>query len=497
MNNLKLILGGPGCGKTTRLLQIVEQEMNNGVPPSAIAFVTFTKAAAEEAKQRAAAQFSLSGDDLPWFRTIHSLAYARLNIQRDEMLTGKDWQEFAEMVNEPMSGGLDASDGAPIVASGREIGDVLLRICDYAATTMMPLDEAWHSLNEPVPWFRLKRFADALTQYKSDTGRMDFTDLLKHYAASGPPVPVQVAVIDEAQDLTAAQWAAVKMAFSGVERTFVGGDDDQAIYHWAGADVAQFLTLSDMPEVLPISHRLPRQIHSLATKIAARITARYHKRFAPSEREGTITWHQHPSGVEFANGSWLILARNNYMLFGLEKMIREQGYVYTRRSGPSVSPMDVKCMQLWERLRTGKVADMAASEARALAKALDQPKPQTKELQRYTLASFGWQVWAEHPWYMALTGISPERRDYYLACLRRGERLTKPPRLRIETIHGVKGAEADHVLLMTDMSDRTAKSFRLNEDAEHRVFYVGVTRALKSLHLVMPQSFLNYPLYFS
>ena len=63
----------------------------------------------------------------------------------------------------------------------------------------------------------------------------------------------------------------------------------------------------------------------------------------------------------------------------------------------------------------------------------------------------------------------------------------------METIHGVKGAQADNVLLLLDYSRRTANGFNLNPDHEHRVFYVGVTRAYHSLHIIRPQTYNSYP----
>jgi superfamily I DNA/RNA helicase len=290
MNNLKLILGGPGCGKTTRLLQIVAEEMATGIPSTAIAFVTFTKAAASEARTRAAAQFQLDPDhDLPWFRTIHSLAYSQLNISRDEMMSRRDWVEFGDVVGETITGTLDATDGL-LAFSTKHIGDQLLHIYEYAMTTLRSLRDTWHLLNDAVDWHRLKRFVDALTAYKADTGKFDFIDLLHQYSDHGPPVPIQVAVIDEAQDLTAAQWAVVERAFSGAERVYVGGDDDQAIYQWAGADIQRFLTLSTTPDVLRVSHRLPRAVHELSRQVAARIGMRYTKLFrAPLPGTNTRT----------------------------------------------------------------------------------------------------------------------------------------------------------------------------------------------------------------
>jgi DNA helicase-2/ATP-dependent DNA helicase PcrA len=498
MNNLRLVLGGPGCGKTTRLLNIVEQKMNEGVPAKEIAFVTFTKAAATEAKERAAALFSLdAATDLPWFRTIHSLAYARLSIQQDEIMQRADWRTFGTLVGEVLSGTWSAEDGAPSASNaGREIGDILLRTVDFAATTRVSLEAAWRALDEAVDWHRLVRFAEALRLYKQDADKIDFTDMLLQYAATGEPIPVRIAVIDEAQDLTAAQWAAVYRAFGNADEIYVGGDDDQAIYSWAGADVAHFLALSKTPEVLPISHRLPRTVHAFADTIARRISARYAKRFSSSDREGAVEWHQHLDAVDIAGtpGTWFLLARNNYMLTRIEAAMRALGVNYARRSGAAISPDDVSAMQNWERLQSGKLPDVSAREGRALRKLLGLDAFPMKELQRYTLDTL--QIPAERredPWYVALSEIPQERRDYYRTCLRRGEKMTKAPRIRIETIHGVKGAEADHVVLLPDLSSKTARSFRLDPDNEHRVFYVGATRALRTLHLVMPQSELYYP----
>ena len=63
-----------------------------------------------------------------------------------------------------------------------------------------------------------------------------------------------------------------------------------------------------------------------------------------------------------------------------------------------------------------------------------------------------------------------------------------PPRHHVSTIHGVKGGEADHVVLMVDMAGKSYKEYKLRPDDEIRVFYVGMTRAKKHLHIVLPQT---------
>ena len=45
-----------------------------------------------------------------------------------------------------------------------------------------------------------------------------------------------------------------------------------------------------------------------------------------------------------------------------------------------------------------------------------------------------------------------EEKEFWISALRLGEKITEKPRIRISTIHGAKGAEADHVALVTDIS---------------------------------------------
>lgn len=77
-------------------------------------------------------------------------------------------------------------------------------------------------------------------------------------------------------------------------------------------------------------------------------------------------------------------------------------------------------------------------------------------------------------------------------CLAHGESLTAP-RIHISTIHAVKGKEADHVVLWTALTKRLADQLRIAPDAEHRVFYVGVTRARQTVAVVVPRTQYWYP----
>ena len=65
--------------------------------------------------------------------------------------------------------------------------------------------------------------------------------------------------------------------------------------------------------------------------------------------------------------------------------------------------------------------------------------------------------------------------------------LSFDPLINLSTIHMSKGGECDNVMLFTDLSRANREEMEVNPDDTHRVFYVGVTRAKKSLHIVQAE----------
>lgn len=486
----KLILGGPGCGKTTRLLNVVEEEMAS-VAPDQIAFVAYTKIAAEEAKKRAATKFGLNVKrDFPWFRTIHSLAYNQVGVMRDEVMQKRDWYAFGKLIGEQVSGGSTSAEDIKDVSQITK-GDRMLTICTYARDTLMTLQESWELHDDlEVGWHEIERFDSALKQWKDQNAKLDFTDMLEMYGVHCAPMMLDVAIVDEAQDLTPLQWTVIDKAFRHVKRLYVGGDDDQAIYTWSGADIKRFMAIEGEKEVLPHSHRMPHEIFIFSQDLAKRISERYEKNFLPTDHRGSIQWYHTPEQVDlFTEGTWLLLARNRYMLKRLEGMVRSNGLLYRTKWGTSVDVEQINAIYGWEDLRAGRT--VTAAVAKSVFKFLGRKPPRFSSAEPYTKEALGLEC--KRIWHEALREIPPAQRVYYVACLRRKENLRREPNIRIDTIHGVKGAEADHVLLMTDLSFRTKKTFDDKPDDEHRVFYVGVTRARRSLHLIEPQGISFYP----
>jgi superfamily I DNA/RNA helicase len=462
----------------------MEHALEAGVRPERIAFCAFTNAATDEARTRACARFGLSEKELPFFRTLHSLAFRELGLNRSDVVGPEHLQELSTITGELMGG--DTSTDGP--AAGRN-ADPMLTVDHYARTTRQSLRDAWHDHGGGLEWFRLKRFADAYTLYKTDRELLDFTDMLTDYADSAlPPVPVEIAIVDEVQDLTLAQHGVAERAFGGCPTIYYAGDDDQSIHRWAGAAEDYVYGLPFAREVLPLSHRLPATIFNLAQQVVLRIGHRFAKNQSAAKTGGIVDWIGQLSEADLSQGRWLLLARTRAQLEALCVLAREQGCLYTIKGKSSLLPEHLRAILAWEDLRAGRRVE--GSDALYALRSAGLPTGAVDDGHTYSAAEL--RIDPSVIWHDALIRIPLDDREYYLACMRRGERLKEPPRIRVETIHGAKGAEAENVLLTTDMTYRTNRGYELDPDSEMRVLYVALTRASRRLVLLAPQTAYGY-----
>ena len=93
-----IVLGPPGTGKTYTLLNKVQDYLKN-TDPDRIGYFAFTKKAANEAKTRAMDKFNYTEDDLPYFRTLHSLAFRRLGINKDQVMQKRHYEDLGRKEN--------------------------------------------------------------------------------------------------------------------------------------------------------------------------------------------------------------------------------------------------------------------------------------------------------------------------------------------------------------------------------------------------------------
>ena len=488
-SHTQVILGPPGTGKTSTLLGLIEDELESGTEPERIGFFTFTKKAVNEGKERAMHRFSITNKQLPFFRTLHSLAFRQLGLTRESVVSNSDIYDLNEKLNLKLTGRTTSDDGHLF---GMTHDDRLAFIENLARMRDIPLKEQWHEVEDAVGWFELERFARGLKLFKEDRLLVDYTDMLQNFLVDGDVPVLDVMFVDEAQDLSPLQWAVVRKLAEKAKKIYVAGDDDQAIYRWAGADVEYLIKNSTDAMVLKQSYRVPSSVHKVASQCIGQVGSRIYKEWKPRTDEGLVRWEATIEQVNMDQGEWLVLARTNYLLEGVDEYCRNEGWFFEVKGRPSISEAKVRAVIYWERLRKGQTVTLA--ECANILKYIKVKTPKKLDLLDTDLVLQYEDLKSHFPdlpdghWYDVFTLLSPKDISYIRAMLRRGEKITKQPRIRLSTIHAAKGGEATNVVLLTDITTRVYKNYQQNPDEENRVFYVGITRTKENLYLIEPKT---------
>lgn len=502
--------GPPGTGKSTTLLNVVDTLLGGAAAPEDIVYTTFTRAGAYEARDRAAARFKLSPDRLPYFRTLHSLCYQATG---GDVMGPSDWCTIASRIGLGFTLKFSPDEGVP---RGASKGDALMSLWALSRMVKRSLRDVYDHQDEwqislPGTSFEeCQHFVDAVGAYKTAFNKVDFTDMLDLYLARPEKCAFDYVIIDEAQDLSPLQWSVVQRLCESAKEVHVAGDDDQAIHEWNGASPKSFIELKASEgcyRVLDQSYRVPLRVHRKAQEIITGVKTRLEKIYKPREAplphgRGHVGYIGSLDGVDLTKGTWLLLARNNCFLEQYADAAERAG-VYYHWSGQAGVQNIVSAILTWFKVQAGqRVTAGEAKKMYAFMSTRDRIKrggktqlaaqPDHNPVDKASLtADFG--LVFDGPWTEALDLIKDDDREYLIAT-EKNEGLAAQPRILVSTIHGAKGKEADHVVLCPDMTWRTYDAFEKNPDAEHRVWYVGVTRAKQSLHILPPSGQHHYSL---
>jgi len=493
-----IILGPPGTGKTTTLLNLVDQFLKDGIRPRQIGYFSFTKKAATEAATRAAEKFNLDiENDLPFFRTLHSYAFNQLGMTKEKMMKQEDYKEFGQKCGIPIKTAKYSTEDGTFNSDNE-----YLTIINTARVKRMDLLEYYDSRQNILDIERGTLFllAEELKRFKKEKGLKDFTDLLEDFLNKETLNKFEVLFIDEAQDLSLLQWDMVRKIWSRAGKTYIAGDDDQAIFKWAGADVDHFIALKeevDDIQTLDQSYRIPGgPIHELSQKIISKVQNRFNKEYKPRDEIGILKRYSDITQVDMSKGEWLVLSSANYFLEDAKDLCEIQGWYYQYKGINSVPLKLLLALNNWEAWR--KDAQLNHLEIKNIYEYLGSNvlpgfqkgktlHSDTKYLMRDCRADHG--LITDNVWYQAFEGLDPMTETYIRNMRANGEQINKNPRIKMSTIHGAKGGEADQVLLMQDLTGAAIETFSHDPDELHRLFYTGATRAKRELHVLDPKNF--------
>ena len=476
--------------------------MSQGILPSKIGYFAFTRQAAHEAIERACQRFGLEESQLPWFRTLHSFALRLSGIRSEQVMQSEHYKELSQAIGIDI--GVDKSNSEDNIVESNATNDPFLAIINLARLKKVSLRKEYNSSNTDIDWVTLSYVAESLTNYKKRMKLYDFTDMLEMFVnQSSMFCPnLSVSFIDEAQDLSPLQWDVAHIIEQHSDKIYCAGDDDQAIYKWAGADVDHLIGLNGGYEVLDQSYRVPQSVHALASRISKRIHKRVPKSYLPKPEEGIVKRVTDIMDLDLSEGSWLILAQANYLLYDCVDNLRSRGHLFAYNGTRSISQKISEAVNGWEQMRKGKVITAHAARTvynymsvgnrvkrgfKKLPHIMDDDLLGLEELQK----NHGLLATKDMIWHEAMDKIPDGERAYITALLRRGEKFNSTPRIELSTIHGSKGGEADNVVLFTDVSPAASKAAEDDPDELHRVFYVGVTRTRQNLYLIEPEDALR------
>lgn len=303
LNGPVLILAGAGTGKTRVITFRIAHLIEKGVAPQHILGVTFTNKAAREMQERVnqlvPRRRNADPDSRPTLCTFHSLCVRilrrhieKLGYKRNFVIyTESDQLGAIRKILSRISAKGEKSDPAAILA-------LLSRFRNGGERAAVFADESLRAMAQHIR----RHYESALRACNA----VDFDDLLLltlRLFQEHPDVleacrqQYRYVMVDEYQDTNAVQFQLVHHLVAKHQNLCVVGDDDQSIYGWRGAEIANLLDMEKhFPKVKVIkleqNYRSTNTILRAANAVIKHNVLRRPKQLWSQKGDGTkITLH--------------------------------------------------------------------------------------------------------------------------------------------------------------------------------------------------------------
>ena len=286
-----MVLAGPGSGKTTVITHRVQYLTKEyGIDPGDILVITFTRAAAEEMRERYEAL--TGGGSRVTFGTFHSIFFRILKLAyrytADNIVREEQQMQFVRELAQ--AGGLEPEDENEFAAS------ILSEISSVKGERIAL--EHYYSKNCPDAVFR--QLYAGYEEKMRRAGLIDFDDMMvlclelfteRKDILSAWQRRYRYILIDEFQDINRLQYEIVRMLAKPEDNLFIVGDDDQSIYRFRGAKPEIMLGFErDYPGVgqilLDVNYRSTEEIVAPALRLIGENQKRFSKAIHTTGRHG-------------------------------------------------------------------------------------------------------------------------------------------------------------------------------------------------------------------
>jgi DNA helicase-2/ATP-dependent DNA helicase PcrA len=232
------IYGPPGTGKTEKLIRRAMAYIRIGTPLNQIGYFAFTRKAANTAKDRMLEKNpQYKKKDLPYFRTFHSLAFQKLSLDESKVMQDYHYADLGRILSIRINVRKDV-DASPYLTCDNEYFQIILKAKEKCISVWDEYCSGEYSSS--VRWGLLEHIEANYNQYKKKNTLLNYSDMINQFIDKPHLCPrFKVMFVDEAQDLSPLQWKMYDLLKSNSDDVYLAGDDDQAIYTWAGADVNQ------------------------------------------------------------------------------------------------------------------------------------------------------------------------------------------------------------------------------------------------------------------